>query len=126
MNLTDVARISHTLIGELSGGQQQRVLLARAIVNRPELLILDEPTTALDPEAREKFFQTLMELNKTMNVTIILITHDIAGIGKYASKLLYLDNHIVFYGSFEDFCISERMTDYFGKFSQHLICHRHN
>jgi len=126
MKMTDISDIGGKMIGELSGGQQQRVLLARSIVNRPELLILDEPTTALDPEAREKFFQTLVGLNRNGNVTIILITHDIASIGKYASKLLYLDKQIVFYGSFEDFCLSQKMTNYFGEFTQHLICHRHN
>ncbi len=125
MRVTDVTDLEHELIGQLSGGQQQRVLLARSIVNRPELLILDEPTTALDPEARENFFALMVELNRTRNVTIILVTHDIAGIGKYASKLLYLDKEVVFYGSFEDFCLSEKMTKYFGKFTQHLICHRH-
>jgi len=126
MALTDVLDIKDAMIGELSGGQQQRVLVARAIVNKPELLILDEPTTALDPEAREKFFQVLHELNLRKNVTVILVTHDIASIGKYASKLLYLDKKIVFYGSFEDFCLSENMTHYFGEFAQHLICHRHD
>jgi zinc transport system ATP-binding protein len=126
MVVTDVADIRHKMIGELSGGQQQRVFLARAIVNRPELLILDEPTTALDPEAREKFFQTLIGMNRTNHVTIILITHDIASIGKYASKLMYLDKQVIFYGSFQDFCVSEKMTHYFGKFTQHLICHRHD
>jgi zinc transport system ATP-binding protein len=126
MALTDVVDIKDTLIGELSGGQQQRVLVSRAIVNKPELLILDEPTTALDPEAREKFFHILYELNFRKNVTVILVTHDIASIGKYASKLLYLDKKIIFYGSFEDFCLSENMTHYFGEFAQHLICHRHD
>jgi len=126
MELVDVASIGETLIGELSGGQQQRVLVARAIVNRPKLLILDEPTTALDPEARDKFFQTLTALNRAGNVTIILITHDIASIGKYASKLLYLDKRVIFFGSFHDFCVSEKMTNYFGEFTQHLICHRHD
>jgi len=126
MALTDVLDIKDAMIGELSGGQQQRVLVARAIVNKPELLILDEPTTALDPEAREKFFQVLHDLNLRKNVTVILVTHDIASIGKYASKLLYLDKKIVFYGSFEDFCVSENMTHYFGEFAQHLICHRHD
>lgn len=126
MIATDVADIRQNMIGDLSGGQQQRVFLARAIVNRPELLILDEPTTALDPEAREKFFQTLIRMNHDMSVTIILITHDIASIGKYASKLMYLDKQVIFYGSFQDFCVSEKMTNYFGEFTQHLICHRHN
>jgi zinc transport system ATP-binding protein len=125
MALTDVFDIKDALIGELSGGQQQRVFVARAIVNKPELLVLDEPTTALDPEARENFFQILYELNFRKNVTVILITHDIASIGKYASRLLYLDRKIIFYGSFEDFCLSENMTHYFGESAQHLICHRH-
>jgi len=126
MAMAEVLDISDALIGELSGGQQQRVLVARAVVNKPELLILDEPTTALDPEAREHFFKVLYELNRRENVTVILVTHDIASIGKYASKLLYLDKKIVFYGSFEDFCLSENMTHYFGEFTQHLICHRHD
>jgi zinc transport system ATP-binding protein len=126
MRLMDVLDIKNKLIGDLSGGQQQRVLVARAIVNEPELLILDEPTTALDPETREKFFHTLQELNQNKKVTIILITHDIGSIGKYASKLLYLDKRIIFYGSFEDFCSSADMESYFGEFAQHLICHRHD
>jgi zinc transport system ATP-binding protein len=126
MALTDVYDIKDALIGELSGGQQQRVLVARAIVNEPELLILDEPTTALDPDARENFFQVLYDLNRNNQATVILITHDIASIGKYASKLLYLDKKVIFYGSFEDFCLSENMTHYFGEFAQHLICHRHD
>lgn len=126
MILTDVLNIKDAMIGDLSGGQQQRVLAARAFVNQPELLILDEPTTALDPETREKFFQTLQELNQNKNVTIILVTHDIGSIGKYASKLLYLDKRIIFYGSFDDFCSSGDMGSYFGEFAQHLICHRHD
>jgi len=126
IRLMDVSDIKNKLIGELSGGQQQRVLVARAIVNEPDLLILDEPTTALDPETREKFFHTLRELNRNRNITIIFITHDIGSIGKYASKLLYLDKRIIFYGSFEDFCSSKDMGSYFGEFAQHLICHRHD
>ncbi|MDI6890968.1 MAG: metal ABC transporter ATP-binding protein [Thermodesulfovibrionales bacterium] len=126
MRLMDVLDIKNKLIGELSGGQQQRVLVARAIVNEPELLILDEPTTALDPEVRENFFHILREFNQDKNVTIILVTHDIGSIGKYASRLLYLDKKVIFYGSFEEFCLSENMTDYFGEFGQHLICHRHD
>lgn len=126
IRLMDLLDIKDTLIGELSGGQQQRVLVARAIVNEPDLLILDEPTTALDPGTRENFFYTLQELNKNKNTTIILVTHDIGSIGRYASKLLYLDKSIIFYGSFDDFCSSKDMGSYFGEFAQHLICHRHD
>jgi zinc transport system ATP-binding protein len=95
-------------------------------VSDPELIILDEPSTALDPPSRASFFELLKKLNTTRGFTIILITHDTAQIGEYANKLLYLDKTVIFYGSFADFCHSEEMGDYFGQFSQHLICHQHN
>lgn len=126
LELFDIENIKSCAIGELSGGQQQRVFLARAMVSEPELLILDEPSTSLDPEAREIFFNILHKINKDFKITIILVTHDFGTVGKYASKLLYLDKKIIFYGGFEDFCSSKDMTEYFGKFSQHIICHRHD
>jgi len=125
LELMGIFRIRDQLIGELSGGLRQRVLLARALVNEPELLVLDEPTTALDPETRESFYQTIRDLNRLKGITVILITHDSGTIGRYASRLLYLDKRVVFYGSFDDFCGSPEMADYFGIHSQHLICHRH-
>ena len=113
------------LIGELSGGQQQRVLLARALVNDPELLILDEPTAALDPETRERFYRLIADINRTRGMTVLLVTHDTGAIGKHASKMLYLDKRLLFYGSFEQFCCSPEMSALFGEHSQHLMCHRH-
>jgi len=126
MALMDITTIRNKLIGELSGGQQQRVLIAKALVAGPELLILDEPTTALDPGGRERFFATLNDLNRRRAVTVIMITHDIGTIGQHASRLLYLDKNLIFYGGFDDFCLSRDMTNYFGEHSQHLICHRHD
>jgi len=125
LDLMDITDIRDKLIGELSGGQQQRVLLARALIKEPELLILDEPTIAVDPEIRERFLNVLMELNQKRQVTVLLVTHDTASIGKYAKKLLYLETEIIFYGGFDDFCLSAEMTKVFGSFAQHLICHRH-
>jgi zinc transport system ATP-binding protein len=122
MNISDIRRKK---IGELSGGQQQRVLIARAIVNEPDLIILDEPATALDPETREQFHAMLKHINGQQNATIFLVTHDIGSVGQYANKLLLVDRRILFYGSFEDFCSSTHMTDLFGMHSQHVICHRH-
>jgi zinc transport system ATP-binding protein len=120
-----ITEIRKRIIGELSGGQQQRVLLARAVVGGPELLILDEPTTALDPETREKFYTLLRDLNRDQGTTVILVTHDTSSIGTYASRFIYVDKEIVFDGTFDDFCHSEEMTNLFGEYAQHLICHRH-
>lgn len=120
-----IGHLQHRLIGELSGGQQQRVLLARALVNKPALLIMDEPTAALDPEIRERFYELVSELNKTEGTTVLLVTHDTGTIGKYASSMLYLDKKLLFWGTFEQFCHSPEMALFFGEHSQHLICHRH-
>ncbi len=125
LELMGVGDIRNRLIGELSGGLRQRVLLARALVNEPELLVLDEPTTALDPETRESFYRAISDLNRERGTTVILVTHDSGTIGSYASKLLYLDKRLVFYGGFDDFCGSSEMAEFFGPSSQHLICHRH-
>jgi zinc transport system ATP-binding protein len=126
LDMLDISNLKNKPIGELSGGQQQRALVARALVNNPEFLILDEPTDALDPEMRDRFFGIMENLNKKKLVTIVIVTHDMGNIGRYTSKLLYIDKKLIFYGSFEDFCKSSEITQFFGEFAQHVICHRHN
>ncbi len=125
LEMMGIADLGKKLIGDLSGGQQQRALLARAMVNQPDILILDEPTTALDPETREHFYSLLETLNRRDQVTLLLVTHDTWSIGKYANRFIYLDKKIIFDGSFNDFCLSSEMTAFFGEHAQHLICHRH-
>lgn len=69
-------------IGELSGGQQQRVFIARAIVSKPELLILDEPTVGVDIHHVQSFYNMLDVLNRRLGITLVLVTHDIGTITK--------------------------------------------
>jgi zinc transport system ATP-binding protein len=125
LGLLDLHAVARRMIGELSGGQFQRVCLARALVAEPDLLILDEPTSALDPAFREQFYDLLTRLNREKKTTLLLVTHDSATVGAFASRLLYIDQRVVFDGSFDDFCHSPRMTDYFGPAAQHLLCGRH-
>ncbi len=120
-----IDHLSDVSLANLSGGQQQRVFLARALVSQPQILILDEPTNALDPEIRNDFFDILKDLNQTAGVTILLITHDTTSIGQYANKLLFLDRKVLFYGGFQDFCQDDYMSYYFGPHEQHHICHQH-
>ncbi len=123
MGIIDLRR---RLIGHLSGGQQQRALLARALVARPQLLLLDEPTTALDPETRDDFYEIISELNREVGTAIILITHDTWNIGQYAKRFVYLDKQVVFDGTFAEFCASEEMTSFFGEHSNKTIYHQHD
>jgi zinc transport system ATP-binding protein len=121
-----IENLSKRLISELSGGQQQRVFLARALVSDPEILIFDEPSTALDPKSRNDFFDLLKTLNKEKQITIILITHDTGYIGSYANRLLYLDTKLVFFGDINDYCKGEKMDSCFEKSDKHIIWHQHN
>lgn len=125
LELLGIDHLQRRMIGELSGGQQQRVMLARALVNNPELLVMDEPTAALDPEIRDRFYELVARMNKSKGTTVLLVTHDTGTIGQYASRMLYLDKKVLFFGSFDEFCHSPEMSVFFGEHSQHLICHRH-
>jgi zinc transport system ATP-binding protein len=126
LEMMGIAHLAARLIGELSYGEQQRTMLARTLISRPDLLIFDEPTTALDPETREIFYSLTGEMNHTNGTTIVLVTHDTGVIGKYARNLLYLDKKVIFSGTFEDFCASPDMAGFFGPISQHIICHQHD
>ena len=125
LELLGIDHLQQRMIGELSGGQQQRVMLARALVNNPELLIMDEPTAALDPDIRDRFYELVARMNRGKGTTVLLVTHDTGTIGQYASRMLYLDKKVLFFGSFDEFCHSPEMSAFFGEHSQHLICHRH-
>ena len=120
-----VSDLAANRVNSLSGGQQQRALLAQALARGPELLLMDEPTAALDPSFREHFYRTVERLNTENGTTVIMVTHDPATIGLYARRLLYIDRRLVFYGTFEEFCKSAEMAGYFGEFQQHQICHQH-
>lgn len=125
LSLLEIADLRDSMIGRLSGGQRQRVLLARALVADPQVIFLDEPTAALDPVVRDRFYAILARLHREEHKTLVIVTHDTGTIGRYATKLLYLDRRVVFFGGFDEFCQSEEMTRYFGPHSQHLICHQH-
>ncbi len=82
-------RIYH-LPGELSGGQQQRVAVARALINRPSLILADEPTGNLDKKSAEELLDLIEQVNRLGN-TIIMVTHD-QNIANRASRILHMDN----------------------------------
>ncbi|OEK04778.1 ATP-binding cassette domain-containing protein [Roseivirga misakiensis] len=76
----------------LSGGQQQRVALARALAQRPALLLLDEPLSALDPETRRNLQSHILALHQTYNLTTLMVTHDTAETLKLADHVLVMEN----------------------------------
>lgn len=87
-----MADYSKKLIGLLSGGQQQRVFIAKALVNNPKIIFLDEPTVGIDVKAVDSICCLLGELNKNYGITIIMVTHDISSIIYHSNKILQLSD----------------------------------
>jgi len=87
-----------TRIGQLSAGQQQRVLIARALVTGPELLLLDEPTGGVDPEAQANLYRLLRQLHVDRGVTLVMVSHDIGVVTREVTRLACLNRTVVFCG----------------------------
>jgi zinc transport system ATP-binding protein len=120
----DLKGLKSRRIGELSGGQQQRVFIARAIVNGPDVLFLDEPTAGVDADTQARFYDMLAELNRTETLTIVLVTHDFGIITKHVNKVACLNQRLFFHGTHEEFCSSPVVQDLLHG-EHHLVCHRH-
>lgn len=86
-------------LNSLSGGQIQRVLIARAIVKKPRLLLLDEPTSSLDPDMQNSFYELLLQLKKDMSV--VVVSHDIGVISSYVDKMACLNKRLYYHGPVE-------------------------
>jgi len=95
---------------ELSGGMKKRVALARAVILQPKYIIYDEPTTGLDPNISGEIVNLMINLQKKIKLTSIVITHDLNCIEKMAEKIVMLDRKkIIFDGSFSDFKKAEKI-----------------
>ncbi len=91
---------------ELSGGQKQRVLLARALCASKKLIVLDEPVTALDPDAAEEMYAAINDLY-LRGTAVIMVSHDAEAAMKYATHVLHVANRPKFYGTVEDYLKTE-------------------
>ncbi|GAA0439288.1 MAG: metal ABC transporter ATP-binding protein [Bacillota bacterium] len=99
---------THENIGNLSGGQQQRIFIARALVNDPELLILDEPTVGVDKENVQRFYELLYQLNSQKKITMLMVTHDTGTMTKHATEIVCLNKTLHFHGNPEEY---QALTD---------------
>ncbi|MBI2871860.1 MAG: metal ABC transporter ATP-binding protein [Chloroflexi bacterium] len=112
------------LIGELSGGQQQRVLIARALVHRTELLLLDEPTAGVDVAGEERLYSLLRDMRQQHGVTIILVSHDVGVVLHEATKVVCINRKLRFYGAARE--VTDADLAHLYGFPVDLVFHRHD
>lgn len=89
MKQLNIEHLKNRQIGTLSGGQMQKVLIARALMNHPTILVLDEPTAGVDQSSKKEIYLMLRQLNKHM--TILMITHDTSDLMKYLNRIIYIN-----------------------------------
>lgn len=93
--ISDMMKIRHLMDkypSEISGGEKQRVAFARAMIIRPDILLLDEPFSALDEDLKEDIYKDLLNIKKSQNIPIILITHNKNEAKILADKIIYIHN----------------------------------
>lgn len=103
IDLVGMSDYTHINIGNLSGGQQQRIFIARALVSKPKLLILDEPTVGIDYQNVERFYELLNKLNEKENITLLLVSHDTGVMTEYATNVVCLNQTLHFHGKSEEY-----------------------
>lgn len=102
-------------LGVLSGGQLRRVLIAWALNDNPNVLLLDEPTTGVDMDSEEPIYLMLNEIKKTQKITIFLITHNIHIVQEYADDLLAINKCLTFCGPSEEIAKPEIQRQIYGE-----------
>jgi ABC-type Mn2+/Zn2+ transport system ATPase subunit len=113
--------LEHAAHGSLSGGQHQRALVARALVRRPSLLILDEPTEGLDPGSEEAFLRTLADLNREDGVTLLFVTHKLEIADRYATHVALFHDGRVVSGPRRDILRPEEIARVFGVATERIV-----
>lgn len=89
--MTEMEELKNRFPSTLSGGQKQRVSLCRALMNRPKLLLMDEPLSALDPNMRTKLQSEILTLHKEFETTTIMVSHDPSEMYRLASRVVVLN-----------------------------------
>ncbi len=98
MEMLDILDLQKTYIGALSGGQMQRALLARCVAGDPELMLLDEPCSALDPTITRDLYALFRRLRDEKKVSLVVATHDWDFVKESADRVLVLDRHVEYFG----------------------------
>jgi len=98
MEMAGITHLANRRVSDLSVGQQQRMLIARSLVRRPDLLVMDEPVAGVDAAGEEQFHTMVRRLNRELGITIVMVSHDIGAVMREATTIACINRDIVFHG----------------------------
>ncbi len=113
-------------IGDLSGGELQRVLIAKAVMEGPELILLDEPTTGIDIEGEKKFYELIFHLNKDHKITIIFVSHEINIVYNFSNKVVCLNKDLLCFGPTEKVLTENTIKSLYGEEAIYKLHEHHS
>lgn len=112
-------------IGDLSGGQQQRAFIARALVGKPDVMFLDEPTAGVDLKTQEEFYRLLKKVNQELNITLVLVSHEVDIVARETTEVACINHTLMYHGSPKEFIEGNMLSSLYGK-SVKMVMHDHS
>ncbi|MEK9152802.1 MAG: metal ABC transporter ATP-binding protein [Patescibacteria group bacterium] len=113
LDTAGVGHLRRRKISSLSGGERQRVLIARALAGEPEILFLDEPTSAVDAPSQEAFYAFISDLHRKAKLSIIMVSHDIDAVSHQVQSVACLNRHVTCHGPTEQILRSGKLKAVF-------------
>ncbi|AWX13197.1 zinc ABC transporter ATP-binding protein ZnuC [Mergibacter septicus] len=131
LNLLSIAHLRKSSIHKLSGGEMQRVLLARAILSRPNLLLLDEPTQGVDISGQVELYQLINQTRDLLHCAVVMVSHDLHLVMANTDHVLCINRHLCCSGTPETVVVHPKFIGFFGEqigkeTGLALYTHRHN
>jgi ABC-type Mn2+/Zn2+ transport system ATPase subunit len=128
LEITGALQLANRRIGKLSGGELQRVMIAKAIINNPKILFLDEPASGVDIEGQERFYDLIKRLNREKGLTVILISHDLNIVYRFADNVLCMNRRLICSGKPSKTLTDEVIKSVYGKMMGAYIhsCYEHD
>lgn len=114
LSLANAEHLLKSSLGVLSGGEFQRVLLALALLNKPEILFLDEPVASIDIEGSGEIYALLKELHEKEKITVVLVSHDVDVVYHYATTVFCVNHQLVCQGSPREALTTETLEELYG------------
>lgn len=121
----EAVKISHLInhrLGDLSGGELQRMFIARGLLENPKAIFFDEPAAGIDISTEETIYNLLYDLYKKMNLTMVLVSHELSVVYRFATKVLCLNKNMVCHGTPQEVLTPETLKELYG---HHVSGYKH-